>query len=240
MGIKERKEREKEQRRADIISSARAAFVKYGIEHTTMDRIAAEAELSKGTLYLYYRNRDELLMSIMGEDLEHLSNRIADVATKPWTASRRLLASFGTFYDYSLQNEFMYRMMTQVNIRSLFETDNTCEPVCHFRDVNTRIMALVTSILDDGVNAGEFIVSQPLQHVVVQMMVAMKGAMVMLRNEMLPPAWLTQSQAETLHSIACLFVRGLSSPTALPLCNNLFGDPARPLSNETSLPQDKS
>ncbi|MBL0323310.1 MAG: helix-turn-helix transcriptional regulator [Ignavibacteria bacterium] len=50
MGIRERKEREKEQRRIDILDSARQAFLKHGLEQTSMDRIAQEAELAKGTL----------------------------------------------------------------------------------------------------------------------------------------------------------------------------------------------
>ena len=64
MGIAERKEREKEQRRNEIIDAAERVFFDKGISHATMDMIAEEAELSKGTLYLYFKSKEELLFSV--------------------------------------------------------------------------------------------------------------------------------------------------------------------------------
>ncbi|MBN3034975.1 MAG: TetR/AcrR family transcriptional regulator [Bacteroidales bacterium] len=64
MGIAERKEREKQQRRKDIIDAAEKVFFSKGIEAATMEEIAEAAELSKGTLYLYFRNKEELQYAI--------------------------------------------------------------------------------------------------------------------------------------------------------------------------------
>ena len=64
MVIAERKEREKEQRRNDIIDAAESIFFSKGIENATMDEIAEEAELSKGTLYLYFKSKEGLLFAI--------------------------------------------------------------------------------------------------------------------------------------------------------------------------------
>ncbi|NJK86044.1 MAG: helix-turn-helix transcriptional regulator [Bacteroidales bacterium] len=64
MGISERKEREKEQRRSDIVDAAEKIFFKKGFEYATMDEIAEQAELSKGTLYLYFKSKEELLYAI--------------------------------------------------------------------------------------------------------------------------------------------------------------------------------
>jgi TetR/AcrR family transcriptional regulator len=50
MGITERKEREKEQRRNAIIDAAEKIFFTKGMDNSTMDDVAEEAELSKGTL----------------------------------------------------------------------------------------------------------------------------------------------------------------------------------------------
>ena len=64
MGIAERKEREKEQRKNDIVNAAERVFFKKGQEDTTMDDVAEEAELSKGTLYLYFKNKEDLYLAI--------------------------------------------------------------------------------------------------------------------------------------------------------------------------------
>jgi AcrR family transcriptional regulator len=71
MGIAERKERERQQRRNDIIDAAERIFFSHGYESPTMDDVAKEAELSKGTLYLYFRSKDDLQFAIFmrGSDI---------------------------------------------------------------------------------------------------------------------------------------------------------------------------
>lgn len=64
MGITERKEREKARRRKEIIDAAEQIFFKKGIESATMEEVAQKAELSKGTLYLYFSSKEELHFTI--------------------------------------------------------------------------------------------------------------------------------------------------------------------------------
>lgn len=72
MGINERKERERERRRNDIIDAAERVFFSKDLESATMDEVAVEAELSKGTLYLYFKNKNELLHAIVARAMELL------------------------------------------------------------------------------------------------------------------------------------------------------------------------
>lgn len=71
MGVSERKKREKLKRAIDIINAAEKVFFKKGFENATMDDIAAEAELSKGTLYLYFDTKESLYaeIGIRGNDI---------------------------------------------------------------------------------------------------------------------------------------------------------------------------
>ncbi|MEM8968660.1 MAG: TetR/AcrR family transcriptional regulator [Bacteroidota bacterium] len=64
MGIAERRQREKEQRAKDIVDAAEKVIFSKGYEGATMDEIADAAELSKGTLYLYYKTKEELYFAI--------------------------------------------------------------------------------------------------------------------------------------------------------------------------------
>ncbi|KAA3653471.1 MAG: TetR family transcriptional regulator [Calditrichaeota bacterium] len=64
MGIAERKEREREQKRNDIIDAAERLFFSKGFGNTTMDEVAKEAEFSKGTLYLYFKSKEDLYLAI--------------------------------------------------------------------------------------------------------------------------------------------------------------------------------
>ncbi len=69
MGVTERKQREKEQKIRDLVAAAEKCFFSKGIANTTMDEIAKCAEYSKGTLYLYFKNKEELASAVLIDTL---------------------------------------------------------------------------------------------------------------------------------------------------------------------------
>jgi AcrR family transcriptional regulator len=76
MGIQERKQRERERRKQQIIVAAKRVFVEKGYGRATMEGIAKEAELSAGTLYLYFRNKSELWATLSVRVLQYLLIRL--------------------------------------------------------------------------------------------------------------------------------------------------------------------
>jgi AcrR family transcriptional regulator len=72
MGIQERKAREKQARQEAILKVAQKIFLSKGLEQTTIDDIAAKAELSKGTIYLYFQSKEDLYISVFLRGLDTL------------------------------------------------------------------------------------------------------------------------------------------------------------------------
>jgi AcrR family transcriptional regulator len=64
MGTAERREREKVQRQEAILDAAEKVFFEKGFKIATMDDVAEAAELSKGTLYLYFKSKEHLYLGI--------------------------------------------------------------------------------------------------------------------------------------------------------------------------------
>ena len=92
MGITERKAREKERRRKEIVDAAERLFFRKGFEHVRMDEIAEEAELSKGTLYLYFRNREDLHFAVVLRGLGILDGLVRDAYRPDRTGLENILA----------------------------------------------------------------------------------------------------------------------------------------------------
>ncbi|MGB5822706.1 MAG: TetR/AcrR family transcriptional regulator, partial [Proteocatella sp.] len=65
MGINERKEKNKEIRRNDIIDASEKMFFSKGYDAATMEDIAREAEFSKRTVYVYFNSKEQLYFEIM-------------------------------------------------------------------------------------------------------------------------------------------------------------------------------
>ena len=74
-----RQERERERRRQQIIAASKRAIAAKGFARTTIKDIANEAELSPGTLYIYFKNKDELYASLSIRMLKHLIVRLQRV-----------------------------------------------------------------------------------------------------------------------------------------------------------------
>ncbi|CUH81166.1 TetR/AcrR family transcriptional regulator [Tropicibacter naphthalenivorans] len=85
-----RSDGEKEARRGAILNAARAMIGQTGFESLTMNAIAKEAGVSKGTLYLYARTKEELLLALFADAMEQVVQQIEAEAT-PETLARVLV-----------------------------------------------------------------------------------------------------------------------------------------------------
>ncbi len=87
VAARHRRERERIARRESILAAARETFVVRGFAGATMEELALRAEITKPTLYSYFRTKDELLLSLMlpvfvdiGTQFEALSRRVREGA----------------------------------------------------------------------------------------------------------------------------------------------------------------
>ncbi|NPU84625.1 MAG: TetR/AcrR family transcriptional regulator [Syntrophaceae bacterium] len=80
MGIAERKLREKESRRQQIQETAAELFYRKGYAETSLDEIARQVEISKATIYLYFKSKDDLYYHIVEPALAELSRRLIKIA----------------------------------------------------------------------------------------------------------------------------------------------------------------
>jgi AcrR family transcriptional regulator len=76
MGIEERKERDKAFRRHQIMDAAKNTFAQKGFSGATIENIAEAADFSPATIYLYFKNKDELYASLSLKMLKVLVEKI--------------------------------------------------------------------------------------------------------------------------------------------------------------------
>lgn len=78
--ISERRIEEKERRRNEILDAAEALYAKEGWDAVTMDQIARRARLSRALVYVYFRDKEELLFGIGERAMHELRNRFVAAA----------------------------------------------------------------------------------------------------------------------------------------------------------------
>jgi AcrR family transcriptional regulator len=76
--------------RRRIFAAARRRIEHYGYRHTTIEEIAADAGVAKGTVYLYFPGKEDLVVAIVSRMLERLEGRMRAVAKGRGSAASRL------------------------------------------------------------------------------------------------------------------------------------------------------
>jgi AcrR family transcriptional regulator len=162
MGIQERKEREKERRRQQIIVAAKRVFSEKGFNKSTMEDIASEAELSPGTLYLYFKNKEELYASLSLRILQYLHIRVEHVNKETDLSSEqkleKLIEAMYDVYDFDpLIIINMFHLQSSETLKNLSPRLMT-----QIEDLSRKSIGAISNIFREGVEKGVFIEKHPV------------------------------------------------------------------------------
>jgi AcrR family transcriptional regulator len=91
MGVKERREREREARRTLVLDATRSLVRERGFNGTTTKQIAKECELSEATIFWYFKTKDEILASLLFEGIEFMNAGLESIRLKDGTSDEKLL-----------------------------------------------------------------------------------------------------------------------------------------------------
>lgn len=111
MGVLERKEREKEAMRRRIVDAAAQLFVNEGYEAASIRKIAAAIEYSPGAIYLYFKDKDDILFAIQEQGFEIFlatMERIAGPETHPF---KRLQKLGEAYMEFAARHPELYDLM---------------------------------------------------------------------------------------------------------------------------------
>ncbi len=153
-----RREREKARRREDILQAAREVFLNESSPfRATIDDVATRAEVSKGTVYLYFESKEAILAFLLLEGLDTLLSRF-EKATAPRKIlpARRCLERLAEAYFHFCQ-EFPshFRLMMAFD-HGQFRERIPAEVYQQIFDTSKRILQFVADVIQQGVESGEF------------------------------------------------------------------------------------
>ena len=115
MGITERKEREKLALRRKIVEAAKAMFIAEGYEKTSLRKIAKRIEYSPGTLYLHFKNKNELFYTVHEEGFAIFLDGMKN-AKKGIDSPYEQLRAMGRYYlQFAHENPELYDLMFIMN-----------------------------------------------------------------------------------------------------------------------------
>ena len=146
-------------RTREILAAARQILEQRGPEAMTMEEIAAAAGVAKGTLYLYFQSKDDLILALINQVGENIIQDMEASLQAPGTPPEKLMRVVSVLLEY-LNRE---RLLFPIYARELLRWEE--KPREGFRrryqELEEEFVALVTRLFAEGIAAGQFIPANP-------------------------------------------------------------------------------
>lgn len=176
MGIVERKGREKQMRRDLILQAAELVFFEKGLRATTLDEVAEKAEISKGTIYLYFASKEDLYYSLMTKGLAMLVKIFRD--TNPEEKSPRdALLGFGeAYFKFSEEQSYLFKMLAAIE-NPVVNEQVSAEALSKVEEMSNGVLSYVAQFVQKGIEAGDFRKDISAYNSVILLWVSLSGVL---------------------------------------------------------------
>lgn len=149
-----RKKESKNIHRKNISTVAEQLFMKKGIENTSMNDIAKEAGYSKATLYVYFKNKEELISVLVLESMQKLYDYISLALEKSNDTRERYTEICHALLKYQEEYPFYFKMVLEtINID--FETTSFLPEEKETFKIGEQINELLADFVKSGISSGQ-------------------------------------------------------------------------------------
>ncbi|WP_194972675.1 TetR/AcrR family transcriptional regulator [Aquiflexum lacus] len=145
----ERKEREKENRKNDILKAAENIMKKNGLHGLNVDQIAEDTSLAKGTIYLYFKSKEEILGNLTVKARKLLLKEFVKIDKMDLNPIDKLREIIIANYKFYRKNTLYYDLV------SLYEANHTLEETDEMYGSSNAITELVSKIAFEAKEKGE-------------------------------------------------------------------------------------
>ena len=136
-----------------ILSSSRKLIEEIGFSALTMDRVAQKAGIAKGTVYLYFKDKDELLEKVLSSGFERMFKRIQDRVAKENNVINKLKALISENIDHIYENRYFFKTIFLDEVNVVFLKKKSKES---FNLRRKRYADFIGEIIKSGIDSGEF------------------------------------------------------------------------------------
>jgi TetR/AcrR family transcriptional regulator len=116
--LAERRQEEKERRKAEILDAAEAVMTSVGWDAMTMDQVARTARLSRALVYVYFKDKTDLMFGVGERALAALRQRFADAVSQHKTGLDQLVAIGHTYIAFSREQPVYFDAMARCELIS--------------------------------------------------------------------------------------------------------------------------
>ncbi len=176
------REQKKQERREAIIAAAVRVFLERTVQGATMDEIAREADVSKGTLYLYFASKEDLFLSVATQWLDELQAEIEQLRGQPMKSGIELIrAGMKLYTRHALKCPGHFKVaMSWLNVP--YSLDDATELYRVYRGAVGKKYEFLVGAIERGKKDGSLRSHEASEKIAVQLWAAMLGVILVEQN----------------------------------------------------------
>jgi AcrR family transcriptional regulator len=155
-----RKEREYLAHREEILSAAEKVFAAKGFFPTTMSEIAETAEFGTGTLYKYFKSKEDLYFTLIGEKTDEINRLVKSELLQKTSAIERIKKVLGLQLEFIERNRDFFRIYTSEGSRFEWTVKDELGKGIHEKMVT--YIHILAEVMNQGIEGGEFRALNPM------------------------------------------------------------------------------
>jgi TetR/AcrR family transcriptional regulator len=160
MGKLDRKVRERLTHRKEILLAAEKLFAAKGFFPTTMSEIAQEAEFGTGTLYKYFKSKEDLYFTLIEEKTGEINGPVKAELSKKMSAVERIEKILRIQFEFIERNRDFFRIY--ISERSRFEWTLKEDLGKGIHEKMVSYIHLLAQVMKQGIKEGAFKPNDPL------------------------------------------------------------------------------
>lgn len=167
---------DKEEKRCDIALSAITLFCEKGIQQTSIDQIAKSAGVAKGTIYLYFKNKEEIVFTIW-DILTQQHEEVFYTRINPNMSAKEKILEY---YNFSECQEGLDKEQTLILFQHFVSSmliDKTSLYTAYFESFFQKDYDFITKYLYEGIEKGEFVIDD-VELLTNSIIMLLKGALI--------------------------------------------------------------
>lgn len=133
-----------------IIDAAVIVIAENGYHQAQVSKIAKQAGVADGTIYLYFKNKEDILISVFEDKMAVFINRLQVIVDRNEAASEKLQKMIESHFKVQTDNKHL-GIVTQLELRQ-----SNIEVRAKINAILKGYLDLIDEILQEGVNAGDF------------------------------------------------------------------------------------
>lgn len=166
-----------EQKRKDILKAAEKLFVAKAFHEVKLDEVALRARIGKGTIYIYFKSKEDLFASVISEGVLEMIVRITQgLSSRPLPAMKRLELIISELVDFAAARPRIFQLLRTI-------LPKACEN--RLNELRSRLHELIRDEIQRGVDSGEL--NDPVPGLTAQFILSSVRGAVLFRGSQNAP-----------------------------------------------------